>query len=60
MKRFVEDELPEPRLEDQIRLRAYELYVRGGQRDGHELTDWLQAEREVLRELHPPSTRDKK
>ena len=32
---------------DQIRQRAYELYVARGQEDGHELEDWLQAEAEI-------------
>lgn len=33
--------------EDEVRLRAYEIYVRrGGQ--GDPLTDWLQAEQELL------------
>ena len=30
-----------------IQERAYELYVNRGQEPGHELEDWLQAEREV-------------
>jgi hypothetical protein len=30
-----------------IQRRAYEIYVRRGQSPGHELEDWLQAEREV-------------
>ncbi len=34
-------------LEDQIRLRAYELYEARGCRDGHEMEDWLQAEAEL-------------
>ena len=33
--------------QDELARRAYELYqVRGGQ-PGHELEDWLQAEREI-------------
>jgi len=33
--------------QDEVARRAYELYqARGGER-GHELEDWLQAEREV-------------
>jgi hypothetical protein len=39
--------LPEPMLEHEIRLRAYDLYERRGGRDGHALDDWLQAEYEV-------------
>jgi Protein of unknown function (DUF2934) len=30
-------------LEDQIRLRAYELYEKRGREDGHELEDWFRA-----------------
>jgi len=40
--------LSEPALEEQIRLRAYELYEARGREDGHEVDDWLQAEAEVL------------
>jgi len=28
--------------------RAYELYVRRGYEDGHDLEDWLEAERQIL------------
>jgi Protein of unknown function (DUF2934) len=35
-------------LEEQIRLRAYELYVQRGNESGSELDDWLQAESEIL------------
>jgi hypothetical protein len=35
-------------LQDQIRLRAYELYAQRGFTNGHSDEDWLQAEREVL------------
>ena len=34
-------------LEEQIRLRAYELYDERGREDGRELEDWLQAEAEA-------------
>jgi hypothetical protein len=34
-------------LEYQIRQRAYELYEEGGGQDGHELDNWLRAEREL-------------
>lgn len=37
-------------LQDQIRLRAYELYEQRGREHGHELDDWLRAERELTRE----------
>jgi hypothetical protein len=30
-----------------IRARAHQLYVARGRKDGHDLDDWLEAEREV-------------
>ena len=43
-KKFVTEELS---LEEQIRRRAYELYVERGNQSGSELDDWLQAEEEI-------------
>jgi hypothetical protein len=34
-------------IEQQIQQRAYELYDQRGRTDGHDLDDWLQAEREI-------------
>jgi hypothetical protein len=34
--------------EDLIQIRAYEIYQRRGQQQGHELEDWLAAEVEVF------------
>jgi Protein of unknown function (DUF2934) len=34
-------------LEEQIRLRAYEIYVQRGELPGSEIEDWLQAEAEL-------------
>jgi hypothetical protein len=34
-------------IKQQIRQRAYELYEQRGRADGHDLDDWLQAEREI-------------
>jgi hypothetical protein len=34
-------------IKHQIRQRAYELYEQRGRADGHDLDDWLQAEREI-------------
>jgi Protein of unknown function (DUF2934) len=34
-------------LEQQIRLRAYELYEERGREDGHELEDWFRAKEEI-------------
>ena len=33
--------------EDDVRLRAYELYLQRGGIPGDEVSDWLQAEREL-------------
>jgi len=35
-----------PRLEE-IRIRAYAIYMERGRQPGHDLDDWLQAEREL-------------
>ncbi|SRR5258708_2498911 len=32
---------------EEIRRRAYEIYLEGGGRSGNELDDWLRAEREL-------------
>ena len=46
---------------DQIRLRAYEIYLQRGRLQGHELEDWLQAERECESvELFLPATTGEK
>jgi hypothetical protein len=33
--------------DEEIRLRAYEIYIERGETPGLELDDWLQAEREL-------------
>ena len=33
--------------QDELARRAYELYQARGEEPGHELEDWLQAEREI-------------
>ena len=33
--------------EQEIRNRAYEIYLQSGAQPGHEVEDWLQAEREL-------------
>jgi hypothetical protein len=35
--------------DEQIRRRAYEIYLERGEQPGRELDDWLQAERELQR-----------
>jgi len=41
------------RSNEQIRLRAYEIYLERGGFPGNELDDWLQAERELERARCP-------
>ena len=36
--------------EEEIRNRAYEIYLQRGGQPGYELEDWLQAERELANE----------
>ena len=35
-----------PRVEE-IRIRAYEIYMEHGEQPGHDVDNWLQAEREL-------------
>ena len=35
--------------EEEIRNRAYEIYLQRGRQPGYELEDWLQAERELTK-----------
>jgi len=39
--------LLDPTHEQEIRNRAYEIYLQRGAQPGNELEDWLQAEREL-------------
>jgi hypothetical protein len=41
--------LGKPACEEEIRRRAYEIYLECGEQPGRELDDWLQAERELER-----------
>jgi len=43
----VQHESPVPNIQDEIRRRAYELYEQRGREDGHDLEDWLRAEKEI-------------
>jgi len=52
---IVRDRLPEPMLEHEIRMRAYDLFELRGKADGHDLDDWLKAEREINRSKQPYS-----
>lgn len=46
-------------MDEQIRAwigdRAHEIYLERGCREGYELDDWLQAEREVMQEISSDS-----
>lgn len=41
------DRVPQAASEQEIRRRAYEIYLEHGAQPGHELEDWLRAEREL-------------
>ena len=43
----VTSEPPDIELEDQIRLRAYQLYEERGREDGHEQEDWFRAKEDL-------------
>ena len=43
--------------ENDIRCRAYEIYMSRGEQPGHELDDWLQAERELGLAAEPTMVR---
>lgn len=42
-------DLPHSTREQDIRDRAYEIYLQRGRQPGHELEDWLRAERELTK-----------
>lgn len=39
----------------QVQARAYEMYEQRGRADGHDLEDWLTAERDITGERAPPA-----
>ncbi len=47
MPTVVPDALPTTMTDRDIARRAYELYDKRGREHGHDLDDWLQAEREM-------------
>ena len=42
-------EIGNPVAEEEIRVRAYEIFLERGEQPDRELDDWLQAERELQR-----------
>jgi len=37
----------DPKVEEELRRRAYALYEQRGREDGHDMDDWLRAEAEL-------------
>ena len=48
LNRTVNNILGATSLHEQIQTRAHEIYLARGAQPGHELDDWLQAEREIM------------
>jgi DUF2934 family protein len=42
---------PRSPVAEDVEIRAYQIYIARGGSDGHDLDDWLQAERQVLEKL---------
>ena len=38
--------------EDEVRVRAYEIFLRRGGQTGHEIDDWVQAENELKQQIY--------
>ena len=49
---------PQPDLEEAIRQRAQEIYIRNGRIPGRDMDNWAQAEQEIRRESAPLATRN--
>ncbi len=45
-----DDRRPPDQVQPMIAQRAYELYEQRGHTHGHDLEDWLEAERQILNE----------
>ena len=43
-----EHKIPEHKIQEQIRVRAYELFEQRGRHEGFEHEDWIRAEAEIL------------
>ncbi|PYU68169.1 MAG: hypothetical protein DMG49_16700 [Acidobacteria bacterium] len=46
-----------PYSEERIRQRAYEIYLARGCEDGHDLSDWIEAERALKESNQPQATK---
>jgi len=49
---------PQHDLEEAIRQRAQEIYIRNGRTAGRDMDNWAQAEQEIRRESAEPATRN--
>ena len=54
LKSLRRDNPPRP---DEIAVRAYELYKNRGEKHGHDLEDWFEAELQLIRERESPVNR---
>lgn len=43
--------IPQDQLTDVIRKKAYELYEKRGKKQGHDLDNWLEAERMIKQKI---------
>jgi len=43
--------MPQDQLTDMIRKKAYELYVKRGKKQGHDMDNWLEAERLIKQKV---------
>jgi hypothetical protein len=49
VSKAISAEIGNPVPDEQIRLRAYEIFLQRGEQPDRDLDDWLQAERELQR-----------
>lgn len=52
-RRRTDPQPPRDPIHDAIARRAFELFLARGARHGHDLDDWLQAERDFMRSASP-------
>ena len=43
--------IPQDQLSDMIRKKAYELYAKRGKKPGHDMDNWLEAERMIKQKI---------
>jgi hypothetical protein len=53
--RSVEFCIADPSLYERTARRAYELYQQRGEAHGHDVDDWLEAERQIVAQLAVPA-----